>query len=135
MPISNTGLGLTLTAILSNLSLSAVTIGLLPKLAKFISDFGDCSPCFSAAVTVFNNFCSAIGFSKKSNAPIRVASTAVSIVPCPDIITTGIVNWLLFAHSLSKVIPSQSGIQISSSTKSGRSCNLTARAAAAFSAS
>ena len=34
----------------------------------------------------------AIGFSKKFNAPIRVASTAVSIVAWPDIITTGMVS-------------------------------------------
>ena len=99
-----------------------------------MADLGRCSPCFKAVLTVFNSFCKAIGFSKKSKAPMRVASTAVSMVPCPDIITTGMVNKLLFTHSLSKVMPSQSGIQMSNNTKSGRSCNLAARAAAAFSA-
>jgi hypothetical protein len=53
-------------------------------------------------------------------APMRVASTAESIVPCPDIITTGIVNSPLAAHSLSKDMPSVSGIQMSSRTRSGR---------------
>ena len=51
---------------------------------------------------------------------MRVASTAVSIVPCPDIITTGMVSWPLAAHSFSSVMPSVSGIQMSSSTRSGR---------------
>ena len=32
-------------------------------------------------LTVFKSFCSDIGFSRKSNAPIFVASMAVSIVP------------------------------------------------------
>ena len=61
-----------------------------------------------------------IGFSRKSKAPIRVASTAESIVPWPDIITTGIVSRPAAAHSLSSVMPSVSGIQMSSSTRSGR---------------
>ena len=60
---------------------------------------------------------------------MRVASTAVSMVPCPDIITTGMVSWPFAAHSLSRVMPSVSGIQMSSSTRSGRSAARSARAA------
>jgi len=37
--------------------------------------------CLSAFCTVDSSFCSAIGFSRKSKAPKRVASTAVSMVP------------------------------------------------------
>jgi hypothetical protein len=44
---------------------------------------------------------------------------AESIVPWPDIITTGMVSRPLPAHSLSSVMPSMSGIQMSSSTRSG----------------
>ena len=88
----------------------------------------------NARFTVASSFCSAIGFSKKSSAPMRVASTAVSMVACPDIITTGIVSCPLAAHSLSKEMPSVSGIQISRRTRSGRALALSARAAVAFSA-
>ena len=50
---------------------------------------------------------------------MRVASTAVSIVPWPDIITTGIVSCPDAPHSRSSVTPSVSGIQMSSSTSAG----------------
>ena len=66
-----------------------------------------------------SSFCRPIGFSRKSNAPMRVASTAVSIVPWPDIITTGIVSRPEDPHSRSSVTPSVSGIQMSSSTSAG----------------
>src|SRR5574338_860863 len=66
---------------------------------------------------------------------MRVASTAVSIVPWPDIITTGIVSCPLADHSFSSVMPSVSGIQMSSSTRSGRAALRAVRAAEAFSAS
>jgi hypothetical protein len=46
----------------------------------------------SARATVVSSFCRPIGFSRKSNAPTLVASTAVSMVPWPDIITTGMVS-------------------------------------------
>ena len=65
---------------------------------------------------------------------MRVASTAVSIVAWPDIITTGMVSCPLFDHSFNKVMPSVSGIQISKSTKSGRICSRTVRACIALSA-
>ena len=57
------------------------------------------SPYFNARCTVVSNFCSAIGFSRKSNAPMRVASTAVSMLAWPDIITTGMFSWPDLAHS------------------------------------
>ena len=60
--------------------------------------------------------------------------TAVSMVPCPDIMTTGIVSIPFAAHSFNKVMPSVSGIQISSSTRSGRPCPRSSRAWLAFSA-
>src|SRR5260364_178532 len=69
-------------------------------------------PCANPFSIALNNFCKAMGFSRKSSAPILVASTAVLIVACPDIIMTGIVSWPCDAHSLSKVMPSVSGIQI-----------------------
>ncbi len=46
-------------------------------------------PASSARSTVRSSLASDSGFSTKSKAPRRVASTAVSTVPCPDIITTG----------------------------------------------
>jgi hypothetical protein len=46
-------------------------------------------PASSARSTVRSSLVSDSGFSTKSKAPRRVASTAVSTVPCPDIITTG----------------------------------------------
>jgi hypothetical protein len=65
---------------------------------------------------------------------MRVASTAESMVPCPDIITTGIVSRPLPAHSLSSVMPSVSGIQMSSRTRSGLISLRAERAVCAFSA-
>src|SRR5438094_9729151 len=65
---------------------------------------------------------------------MRVASTAVSIVPWPDIMTTGMVSCPLAAHSLSSVIPSVSGIQMSSRTRSGRARSRSRRASPALSA-
>src|SRR6476619_8048517 len=57
------------------------------------------------------------GFSRKSNAPSLVARTAVSIVPCPEMITTsgGSSSCLIFS-SVSR--PSMPGSHISSSTTS-----------------
>src|SRR5260363_183563 len=46
-------------------------------------------PCANPFSIALNNFCKAMGFSRKSSAPILVASTAVLIVACPDIIMTG----------------------------------------------
>ena len=66
---------------------------------------------------------------------MRVASTAVSMVAWPDIITTGMVSWPLAAHSFSSVMPSVSGIQMSSSTRSGRPRLRSRRASPALSAS
>ena len=74
-------------------------------------------------------------FEEIVGADARVASTAVSMVPWPDIITTGIVSSPALAHSLRSVMPSVSGIQMSSSTRSGRVLLRKARASLAFSAS
>jgi len=46
------------------------------------------SPARSARFHVASSFCSAIGFSRNPSPPMRVASTAVSMVPWPDIMTT-----------------------------------------------
>ena len=53
------------------------------------------------------------GFSRKSNAPSLVARTAVSIVPCPEMIITSGGSWcsLIFSSVSS---PSMPGSQISS---------------------
>ena len=66
---------------------------------------------------------------------MRVASTAVSMVPWPDIMITGMLSRPLADHSLSSVMPSVSGIQMSSSTRSGRWRSRRLRADAALSAS
>jgi len=66
---------------------------------------------------------------------VRVASTAVSMVPWPDIMTTGMPSWPVAAHSLSSEMPSVSGIQMSSSTRSGRWRSRSRRASPALSAS
>ena len=77
-------------------------------------------PASKARSTVRSSFCSDSGFSTKSKAPRRVASTAVSTVPWPDIMTTGQDDSAAAPdHSRSSVMPSVSGIQMSSSTRSG----------------
>ena len=65
------------------------------------------------------------GFSRKSKAPRRVASTAVLTVPCPDIITTGNVSsrWRI-RRSTSR--PSIPGILTSRNTISGGSAAMRA---------
>jgi len=52
-----------------------------PKFAMLSGITARDSPARSARFTVASSFCSAIGFSRKSIAPMRVASTAVSMVP------------------------------------------------------
>src|SRR5579883_2010635 len=91
-------------------------------------------PASSALSTVRSSFASESGFSTKSNAPSRVASTAVSTVPWPDIITTGQPSVTEADHSRNSVMPSTSGIQISSSTRSGVCRAREARAWAALAA-
>ena len=105
------------------------------KASSVIGGFCGATSCLSAFLTVVSSFCSAIGFSRKSMAPTRVASTAESIVPWPDIITTGMFSKPPADHSLSSEMPSVSGIQMSSSTRSGRISLRIRRASAAFSAS
>ena len=90
---------------------------------------------FMGAVEVGCNRWSVMGFSRKSIAPMRVASTAVSMVAWPLIMITGISRRPCEPHSLRSVTPSVSGIQMSSSTRSGRPRKRAARACAAFSAS
>ncbi|MNT51630.1 hypothetical protein D3C72_1886070 [compost metagenome] len=68
--------------------------------------------------TALSSFCRVMGFSRNEKAPIRVASTAVSMVAWPLIMITGIVSTPAVAHSLSNETPSVSGIQMSSSTRS-----------------
>ena len=115
---------------------SASRIAGLPPSAASDTRRGSCAAAlFSARAIVDRSFWSPTGFSRKSNAPIFVASTAVSIVPWPDIMMTGIVSWPPAAHSRSSVTPSVSGIQMSSSTSAGCCRWRYARASAAFSAS
>ena len=77
------------------------------------------SAASSARRTASRSFAVDRGFSRKSYAPSRVASTAVSTVPWPDIMITGAFPVLLSDHSLSREIPSESGIQISRRMRSG----------------
>ena len=91
-------------------------------------------PASSARSTVRSSFASDSGFSTKSKAPRRVASTAVSTVPWPDIMTTGQPSVAAADHSRSSVMPSMSGIQMSSSTRSGTCRAREARACAALAA-
>ena len=93
------------------------------------------SAASSARRTASSSFAVDRGFSRKSYAPSRVASTAVSTVPCPDIMMTGASSPVLLSdHSLSREIPSESGIQMSSRMRSGRRLRRDARADSAFSA-
>ena len=92
------------------------------------------SAASSARRTASSSFAVDRGFSRKSYAPSRVASTAVSTVPWPDIMMTGASPVLLSDHSLNREIPSESGIQMSSRTRSGRRLRRDARAFSAFSA-
>ena len=87
----------------------------------------------SALLTVRSSWPSDTGFSMKSSAPSRVASTAVSTVACPDIMTTG-PSEPESAHSLSREMPSVSGIQMSSSVRSKLLLRRASRARAASSA-
>ena len=97
------------------------TISYLDSIASFSSRFSCRSSC------CFSTFCSVTmtrsllsGLSRKSIAPDLMASTAVLVVPWPEIITTGSVS--SSARSLrSTSIPSMPGILMSSSTRSGRS--------------
>jgi hypothetical protein len=113
---------------------SSVITAERPKLAMLSGIAARDSPARSARFTVASSFCSAIGFSRKSIAPMRVASTAVSIVPWPDIMITGMLSCPPVAHSLRSVMPSASGIQMSRSTRSGLPRARSERAAVAFSA-
>ncbi len=69
-----------------------------------------------------------IGFSRKSNAPSFVASTAVPMVPCPEMMMTGSAGCCSLSDP-STSSPSMPGILTSSSTMSTRS--LAARSIAA----
>ncbi len=117
-PTNSAGALVVLSASRSFFSLIAFSV--LPSVTK-IGSCGDFSrePSLIADDTVERSFCNAMGFSRKEYAPMRVASTAVSIVPCPDIMMTGIVIRPVDDHSLSRVTPSTSGIHISKSTRSG----------------
>ena len=123
-----------LPAACSRRFLRSLSKGEREKASSVNGGFCGATSCLSAFFTVLRSFCRAIGFSRKSTAPTRVASTAESIVPCPDIITTGMVSKPDDDHSLSSEIPSVSGIQMSSSTRSGRFSLRHLRAADAFSA-
>ena len=129
---SSTGV---LAAACSSRFFRSLSSGERAKASSVSGERDEATSCFKAFLTVCSSFCRAIGFSRKSTAPTRVASTAESIVPCPDIITTGMVSRLAADHSLSSEMPSVSGIQMSSSTRSGRLSPRALRAAAAFSAS
>ncbi len=66
---------------------------------------------------VIRIFSDSTGFSKKSKAPIFVASTAFDIVPCPESIITGKDGF--FSRILFRtVIPSISGMTRSRTTRS-----------------
>ncbi len=109
-------------------------IGALSADPRSLPDWRWRRPASSARSTVRSSFASDSGFSTKSKAPRRVASTAVSTVPCPDIMTTGQPSATPVDHSRSSVMPSTSGIQMSSSTRSGTWRAREARAWAAFAA-
>ena len=75
-------------------------LGFEPALAHRVADHQS---------TVFS---SESGFSTKSNAPILMARTADSMLPCPEIITTGASTWR--SRSFSSVArPSMPGSQMS----------------------
>ena len=106
----------------------------LPSWAIVSPARGRARPPARALPTVARSLGRLMGFSRKSKAPMRVASTAESIVPCPDIITPGIVSSPEPAHSFRRVMPSVSGIQMSRRTRSGRISRRRLRAVCALSA-
>ena len=119
-------------AITSRITALAHTISCLPS-RRFNSRFS-CSrrETCSACSTVSNSLSVEIGFSRKSDAPSRVAFTAISIVACPDIITTGDAT-PHFCKSSSSEIPSRPGITTSDKIRSNRSAFARSRARAALS--
>ena len=68
-----------------------------------------------------------MGFSRKSRAPSCVAFTAVSMVPCPDIMMTGS-SGLSSISRARAVSPSMSGIFTSINTASTGRADTTSRA-------
>ena len=113
---------------------TAVSAGVTGRGALASLGAGGGSRC-RACCTALSSFCRVMGFSRKSCAPMRVASLAVFRVAWPLIMMTGMVSRPAARHSLSRVTPSVSGIQMSSSTRSGWDSRRAARALAAFSAS
>jgi hypothetical protein len=91
-------------------------------------------PASTAWPTTRRSLASDSGFSMKSHAPSRVASTAVSMLPWPEIMMTGHGRPPRSLHSRSRLMPSRSGIQMSSRIASGRWRRRASRAAAADSA-
>ena len=75
-----------------------------------------------------------MGFSRQSSAPNFVASTAVSIVAWPLIISTGQCNRCRTLSSFRSDTPSVSGIQMSRRIRSNGSVVIKRRAVSAFSA-
>ncbi len=70
------------------------------------------------------------GFSRKSNAPTRIASTAMGTSPWPVIMITGSAeSWLI--SRLSSAIPSMPGMRMSVTTTPGQSEPTTFRASSA----
>ncbi len=86
----------------------------------------------SALSRVSSNFSVAIGFSRKSTAPSRVARTAISMCACPDIITTGVAT-PSFLRLSSNHKPSFPGITTSERIKSNVSDFARSRAFVALS--
>jgi hypothetical protein len=74
----------------------------------------------SARSTMRSSASSWNGFSRKSNAPMRITRTAVSMVPWPEITITGTSGacWRIFETSS---MPSISGIQMSTIASRGTS--------------
>ena len=69
--------------------LAPIILGAPPTISRSRSFSCRRLPCSRAFFTASSTRSRPSGFSRKSNAPARVASTASAMVPCPEIITAG----------------------------------------------
>ncbi len=102
-----------------NAGLDPIIFGEVPTNSRKRS-FSRCKlACSSAFFSATSTLSRLSGFSRKSNAPARVASTASAIVPCPEIMMAG-ARLLLCCTERRRSIPLPSGRRMSNRNASAR---------------
>ena len=102
-----------------NAGLDPIIFGEVPTSSRSRS-FSRCRlACSSAFLSATSTFSRLSGFSRKSNAPARVASTASAIVPCPEIMMAG-ARLALCCTERRRSIPLPSGRRMSNRNASAR---------------